>query len=705
MRTYSHNMMRSSLGLGLFSTLAATACGGGGTSVTTFDGTDSAGTDQTSLTQGDSTTEPGATTGDPTASTVSASGSEPTTEDPTTPADTSGDTGPAGCTEDADCAGDPGGAVCNVDTGECVDCTPTNDPCPEGNYCDPGTNDCTPGCVADEDCGGDLTCDVPNNTCVGCLADPECPLGTVCEDGACVPGCNDQQACPDGLACCVEQCVDIMLDEAHCGGCEAPCEPADASGECNAGMCEIGMCDPGFDDCNGAANDGCEVDGACACVPNQAYDCYSGPMGTEDVGICAGGTQTCNGTGTALGPCVGQVLPGLELCASGSDENCDGNVDEDPDLDGDGWTQCGGDCCDDVGVGCLSPDLVNPGAFEFGGNLVDDDCDSNIDNVVPDCDAGLASNSAVAADYARAIDLCQFTTLNPPNPEDRIWGVISSSLTHTNGANAPAVDSRSIRSGFGNVIVPEYGDRIAVLSTGRAADVGDANPSFAAFQNGQSMGASSPVPADWLAANGGALPNAPGCPNVGGNTANDPVMLTVQVRVPTNAQSFSVMMYFFSAEYPEYVCTAFNDFFVTLVDSTNITNPADGNIAIYDDGANQWPLGVNILAAADGLFTQCSNGAIGQCGAADNYNGCVGTGELAGTGMDTQGSTTFSCGYNGRHGGGTGWLQMSGNVTSGEVMTLRFAIWDTADQLFDSVVLLDDFQWSVEASEPGVQPG
>lgn len=700
MRQYPRMMTR--FRLASWTTLVTlAACNGGADAVSTSIGTDAGssgiGTTETPTTSGADTTV------DPTANSVSDSASSSDSG----PADTtSAETGTPGCTGNGDCAGDPGGEICDPDTGECVDCTPADDPCPEGNYCDPGTNDCTPGCVADDDCGGDLTCNLDNNTCVGCLVDAECPLGSVCDDtGTCVPGCTDMQACQDGLACCSGQCFDILTDEDHCGGCDAPCAPADATGECTDGMCGIGMCDPGFDDCNGAVNDGCEVNGACACVPNQAYDCYTGPNGTLDVGICAAGTQTCNANGTALGPCVGQVLPGLELCASGFDENCDGSVDEDPDLDGDGWTQCGGDCCDDVGVGCLSPTLVNPGAFEFGGNLVDDDCDGMTDNVLPDCDGNLVSNSAVGDDYARAIDLCQFTTLNPPNPEDRIWGVITANLDLADGTGNPAANSRSIRPGFGNVLLPEFGDRLAVLSSGRAADANDVNPAFAAFQDGQTMGTSSPVPADWYAANGNALPNAPGCPAPVGNTANDPVMLNLTIRVPTNAQSFSLMMYFFSAEYPEYVCTEFNDFFVALVDSTNNTNPADGNIAIYDDGVSQWPLGVNILAAADGLFTQCTNGAIGQCGAADNYAGCNGTNELAGTGMDTQSATPFSCLYAGRHGGGTGWLEVTGNVTPGEVMTLRLAIWDTADGLFDSVVLLDDFQWSVEASEPGVQPG
>jgi hypothetical protein len=223
------------------------------------------------------------------------------------------------------------------------------------------------------------------------------------------------------------------------------------------------------------------------------------------------------------------------------------------------------------------------------------------------------------------------------------------------------------------------------------------------------MGTSSGFPADWLAANNGSLPAAPGCPSAAGGQANDPVMLTIQVRAPTNAYSFSVSMYFFSAEYPEWICTPYNDFFVTLVDST-ANNPADKNIAVYNDGNVLWPVGVNILQAAPGLFTQCHNGPItyvtgpswGTCTAPQSsYDGCLGTNELTDTGF--HGSSSAYCG-NRYRGGGTSWLTMSGNVTPGELTTLRFAIWDTGDDIYDSVVLLDDFQWNVTASTPGVTP-
>jgi hypothetical protein len=75
---------------------------------------------------------------------------------------------------------------------------------------------------------------------------------------------------------------------------------------------------------------------------------------------------------------------------------------------------------------------------------------------------------------------------------------------------------------------------------------------------------------------------------------------------------------------------------------------------------------------------------------------------VIGTGFDVNAS---ACGHFGHSGGGTGWLTMSGNVKGGETMEIRFTIWDTGDQFWDSVVLLDDWQWSVQAAQPGVQPG
>jgi hypothetical protein len=176
------------------------------------------------------------------------------------------------------------------------------------------------------------------------------------------------------------------------------------------------------------------------------------------------------------------------------------------------------------------------------------------------------------------------------------------------------------------------------------------------------------------------------------------------VRVPTNARSFSTRMFFFTAEYPEWVCSQYNDFFVALLDSAGDGNPSDKNIAVYDDGENLWPVGLNILTVAPGLFSVCQSGLVGcQAGLQNVAHQCAAGPELlAGTGFDVI-DTTESCnGANFPVGGGTGWLEMSGNVEPGEIMDIRFAVWDSGGHLFDALVLLDDWRWSLDAASPGV---
>ena len=68
------------------------------------------------------------------------------------------------------------------------------------------------------------------------------------------------------------------------------------------------------------------------CTPGSSEACFTGPSGTEGVGVCAGGTRTCEGQGEfgTWGPCEGEVLPGEEVCEpAGLDEDCDGDIDED----------------------------------------------------------------------------------------------------------------------------------------------------------------------------------------------------------------------------------------------------------------------------------------------------------------------------------------------------------------------------------------
>jgi hypothetical protein len=440
------------------------------------------------------------------------------------------------------------------------------------------------------------------------------------------------------------------------------------------------------------------------CVPGTTRDCYSGPEGTQGMGTCTVGAQTCEIDATWSIYCDGEIVPASDDCdANEADDDCDGLVD-DSDFDGDGFGRCTTDCCDVDGGGCDGAALVNPGAFEVVGNDIDDDCDEEIDEATSGCDDGLASASSNGDDYARSIELCQFTEEEPADPSQRTWGVIDARFSLADGTGSPLSVQRSLRGDFGDVIDPESGARMAVLSSGHAADATDTNPGYAPFQGGQDLGTNSDAPADWLMANGDAFPNPAGCLEPWDTDAHDPIMLTLRIRVPTNARSFRVKTQFFSAEYPEWVCSEFNDFFVALVDSTSAENPGDKNIAIYDDDGTTWPVGVNLVMVADGLFTQCQNGMVG-CASdfSTDYDGCLGIALLEGTGFD---AADDACDP-GQDivGGGTGWLSMSGNVTPGEVMELRLAIWDTSGHIFDSLVLLDDWQWSLDAATPGIAPG
>jgi len=68
----------------------------------------------------------------------------------------------------------------------------------------------------------------------------------------------------------------------------------------------------------------------CSACPNgQTLSCYTGTGGTQGVGLCKAGTQTC--TSSQWGSCSGEVLPSPEIC-DGKDNNCNETIDEGFDL-------------------------------------------------------------------------------------------------------------------------------------------------------------------------------------------------------------------------------------------------------------------------------------------------------------------------------------------------------------------------------------
>jgi hypothetical protein len=494
---------------------------------------------------------------------------------------------------------------------------------------------------------------------------------------------------PSGGRDCPADPAALRSDPLNCGSCGTACDEGSA---CIDGRCLPGLCQPG-----------------------TVESCYTGAEGTQDVGPCVGGTRTCERTGS-WSACEGEVLPAAENCSDGIDNNCNGAIDDDADRDKDGFTTCGSngkpaDCCDYTE--CSKPDAVNGGAFDAPNNMLDDDCNGLIDDTPLLCDIGLDSNSMNAKDFAKAIDLCPPPGSPDVTETDYRWGVIEAKLTLTDGTGVPDKQSYSIRQKFGEILQPQGGVSFAIISSGGATAKNEdplKEPKYKDWVS-YSTGNSAQYPADWFQLNNNKIPNAPGCPTPGGSVANDPVMLTLRVRVPMNARSFKLSTNFFSAEFPEYTCTVYNDFFVVLLDSRyNETmngmppnpNPPDKNLAFFQpmNSTEKYPVGVNLAYGNTGLFTQCRNGTTGcSGGAGGQINTCVSTSQLLGTGFDDP--RAGSCSPDSLNGGGTGWLVTAGNVVPGEIITLRVAIWDTSDRAYDSAALIDGFAWSTEPVTPG----
>ncbi|WP_437499024.1 hypothetical protein [Sorangium sp. So ce1099] len=102
----------------------------------------------------------------------------------------------------------------------------------------------------------------------------------------------------------------------------------------------------------------CEV----ICAPGATEACYGGPAVTQGVGACQEGQRACNLTGTAWGPCTGEVRPASEACTSTTDVDCNGAVGCVP---GHLWSKLFGDANAQSGT-----KLVYDLATDAAGNLL-----------------------------------------------------------------------------------------------------------------------------------------------------------------------------------------------------------------------------------------------------------------------------------------------------------------------------------------------
>jgi hypothetical protein len=315
-----------------------------------------------------------------------------------------------------------------------------------------------------------------------------------------------------------------------------------------------------------------------------------------------------------------------------------------------------------------APSTCDAAAFDFPGNGVDEDCNGVADDEPANCDANgdVANADAMAA--ARALGLCRVA-------QGQSWGVVSARYVLADGTPGMNATSHGLLPNFGPTVSPREGQTLLMLSSGTARRPGDLG-----FESpeGAEMGTSSPMPSGFPIAS----PSCPGVMQAPG--ANDAAALEVSIRVPSNARGFRFDFDFYTYEYPDYICSEFNDFFVAVV-SPAPPGSQQGNVS-FDSQGN--PVSVN-----NGFLEVC----VSQFAGGKSFPCARGPAELQNTGFDEP----FESGPH----AATGWLTTETPVTAGTDITIRFAVWDAGDHVLDSSVLLDNFSWiEGEVTQPSTKP-
>ncbi|MBL8601309.1 MAG: hypothetical protein JNK72_05245 [Myxococcales bacterium] len=231
-----------------------------------------------------------------------------------------------------------------------------------------------------------------------------------CNGGTCAYACTPGFADCDGNP--ANGCeIDLQSDPQRCGACNTVCNPPNGTPRCAAGQCAVGRCVDGFGDCDGNATNGCETDlrastthcgqcgTACAARANAFPGCLSGRCVTS----CVMGFQDCDGEAnngcevdlrTSLGHCgacgracapprgVGACMGGqcaVLSCEAGF-ANCDGDAangcEVDLRVDPNHCNRCGNVCVASGGTPACRAGVCGVGTCAPGRG----DCDSNAAN-------------------------------------------------------------------------------------------------------------------------------------------------------------------------------------------------------------------------------------------------------------------------------------------------------------------------------------
>jgi hypothetical protein len=245
------------------------------------------------------------------------------------------------------------------------------------------------------------------------------------------------------------------------------------------------------------------------------------------------------------------------------------------------------------------------------------------------CDDGLGS---AGADLAKAMELCD-------------GSLLSVELTTVKPEQAAVVNS------YGDSYMPKAGSAMATLATGEISALADKDLSIYDISTAHPL--PGPNPAD-------------GCGQADPLEVQDMAKMVMKLKAPAGASGFQFDFNFMSAEFPEFLCTEFDDTFLVMLESQGLS----GNISFDENN--------NVISINTGFFDVCNPA---------NGVSCGGAAELAGTGYGDR--------------GGTGWLTTKAPITPGEEFTLTFYLFDEGDAELTSQVLIDNFMWSTENLDDG----
>jgi hypothetical protein len=294
------------------------------------------------------------------------------------------------------------------------------------------------------------------------------------------------------------------------------------------------------------------------------------------------------------------------------------------------------------------------------------------------CDGALAVDGD-APSFAKAMGICTSATSDG-------YGLVSASMSRGWGQTTPPHSAQwGLLPKFGSAIKPREGATLGVLSSGYGREWDDPNGKQVDFVSGPPLYPNSDP--------SGAVPPgfpkaAKGCMQDG--TVNDMIVVKLTLTAPKDATGFQFDFDFYSSEWPNYVCSNYNDAFIAYLTS----NKVKGDNISFDSNNN--PVAVN-----NNFLTRCTPSTGVGCASGNGFGMPIATAacmggetELGGTGFGDKRTTACLSGASkATVGGATGWLTTQAPIDPGETFTLELMIFDAGDEALDSSVLLDNFQW------------